>query len=87
MPVFNFKLHDSSTGESRFVSVAADSKDEAEETIYRQEMKKVNFELPAEEYTAFQDRLKKGELTGREKAQLYAHRQTKPYAIQKGKEA
>ena len=46
MPIFHFRLEDTETGEFRLVSVSADSMDEAEETIYRQEMKKVNFSLP-----------------------------------------
>ena len=44
MPVYHFRLTDTETGEFRNVSVAADSKEEAEDVIYRQEMKKVNFQ-------------------------------------------
>lgn len=42
--VFHFRLTDTETGEFRNVAVAADSKEEAEATILRQEAKKVNFQ-------------------------------------------
>lgn len=87
MPVFHFRLTDTETGETRSVSVAADTKDEAEDVIYRQEMKKVNFELPAETIKDFEAKLKSGQLSGKDKAHLFAHRQEKPYTVQKAKEA
>lgn len=49
MPVYRFKLEDTESGEFRIVSVAAGSLEEAEEVIYRQEMKKVNFSLGEED--------------------------------------
>lgn len=85
--VYRFKLTDTDTGESRFVSVAADSMEEAEETVMRQEMKKVQFAMEAESVKELEQRMKDGTLSGRDKARLLAHRQEKPYAIQKGKEA
>lgn len=86
MPVYRYKLTDTDTGESRFVSVAADSKEEAEETIMRQELKKVYFQLEAESVKELEQRMKDGTLSGRDKARLFAHRQEKPYAFAKGKE-
>lgn len=87
MPVFHFRLTDTETGEFRSVSVAADSKDEAEEVIYRQEMKKVNYFASPEEFETFEKKLKDGTLSGRDKAHYYAHKQEKPYTVKKGKEA
>lgn len=87
MPVYHFRLNDTETGEYRSVSVAADSKEEAEATIYQQEMKKVNYQASPEELKGFEQRLKDGNLSGRDKAHLFAHRQGKPYTFQKAKEA
>jgi hypothetical protein len=86
MPVYHFRLTDTGTGEFRNVSVAAESKEEAEATILRQEQKKVDFHLDPSEAAAFEQRLKDGTLTGRDKARLFAHKQEKPYKIQKAKE-
>lgn len=86
MPVFHFRLTDTESGESRSVSVSADSKEEAEAVIYQQEMKKVNFQADPEEIKGFEQRLKEGSLSGRDKARLFAHRQEKPYTFQKAKE-
>jgi hypothetical protein len=87
MPVYHFRLTDTETGEFRNVSVAADSKEEAEQVIYRQEMKKVNFFADPEELKGLEAKLKDGTLSGRDKARLHAHRQEKPYTVKKGKEA
>ena len=87
MPVYRYLLTDTETGERRVVSVAANSKDEAEEAIYRQEMKKVNYQAAPSELESFEKKLKDGTLSGRDKAHLLAHRQEKPYTFQKGKEA
>jgi hypothetical protein len=85
MPVYHFRLTDTDTGEFRNVSVAADSKEEAEATIYRQEQKKVTFQADAQTLKELEQRLKEGTLSGRDKARLLAHRQEKPYVIQKAK--
>ena len=87
MAVFHFRLKDSATGETRTVAVAADSKEEAEATILRQESKKVNYTLDPKEAADFEKRLKDGTLTGRDKARLFSHQQEKPYKIQKGEES
>ena len=84
--VFRFRLKDDS-GEFRQVSVAADSLEEAEATVHRQEAKKVAFQLTPEDLAGFEKRLKSGELRGVDRARLFAHRQVKPYVIQKGKGA
>lgn len=86
MPVFHFLLKDSETGESRHVSVAAESKEEAEATILRQEQKKIDFYMSDAEAKELEKRLKDGTLTGRDKARLFSHQQEKPYTIQKAKE-
>lgn len=86
MPVFHFRLTDTETGEFRNVAVSADSKEEAEAVIYQQEMKKVNFQANPDELKDLEERLKKGSLSGRDRARLFAHRQEKPYSIQKAKE-
>lgn len=83
MPVFHFRLTDTNTGEFRNVSVAAATKEEAEETVLRQEAKKVNFQADPEEIKDLEAKLKNGTLSGREKARLFTHRQEKPYVIQK----
>lgn len=83
MPVYHFRLTDTETGEFRNVSVAADSKEEAESVIYAQEMKKVNFQAGADEIKDLEAKLKTGTLSGREKARLFAHRQEKPYTVKK----
>ena len=86
--VFRFTTRDAASGEFREISVAAASKEEAEETIERQEQKKVAFVMgdPAE-IAALEKRLKEGSLSGRDKAMLMAHRQDKPYKIEKGGKA
>lgn len=86
MPVYHFRLTDTETGEFRNVSVAADSKEEAESIIYEQELKKVRFQADPEEIKNLEARLKSGTLSGREKARLFTHRQEKPYTVQKAKE-
>jgi hypothetical protein len=86
MPVYHFRLTDTETGEFRNVSVSAASKEEAEEVIYRQEMKKVNFQSNPDDVKDLESKLKSGTLSGREKARLFAHRQEKPYTVQKAKE-
>lgn len=86
MPIFRFKLEDTETGAFRIVSVAADSMEEAEETIYRQEMKKVNFSLPDNEYDALSALEEEGALRGRDKGKLFSHRQLAPYKTKKGVE-
>lgn len=86
MAVFRFRLKDSATGEQRFVSVAAESKEEAEATILRQENKKVAFNLDPTEAADFEKRLKEGTLTGRDKARLFSHQQDKAYKVVKGEE-
>lgn len=87
MPVYHFRLTDTETGEFRNVSVAANSKEEAEAVIYSQELKKVHFQADPEEIKGFEQQLKEGTLSGRDKARLLAHRQEKPYTVQKAKEA
>jgi hypothetical protein len=87
MPVFRFRLTDTETGQFRNVSVSADTKEEAEQVIYQQEAKKVLFFLDPATALDFEKKLKDGSLTGRDKARLYAHRQEKPYTIQKAKES
>lgn len=86
MPVYHFRLTDTETGAFRNVSVAADSKEEAEQVIYRQEQKKVNYQASPEEVKSFEAKLKDGTLSGRDKAHLFAHRQEKAYTVQKAKE-
>ena len=86
MPVYHFRLTDTETGEFRSVSVAADSKEEAEDVIYRQEMKKVNYQASPEEFKSFEQKLKDGTLSGRDKAHFHAHKQEKPYTVKKAKE-
>lgn len=83
MPVYHFRLSDTETGESRSVSVSAASKEEAEEVIYNQEMKKVNFLANEDEIKDLEAKLKNGTLSGREKARLFAHQQEKPYTFKK----
>lgn len=87
MPVYHFRLTDTETGEFRNVSVAADSKEEAEETILRQESKKVGFFLDPAEAASLEKRLKDGTLSGRDKARLFSHNQEKAYSIDKAKES
>lgn len=82
MAVYRFHLKQGD--EARSIAVAAESEDEALETIERQEQKKVAFVIgdPAE-LAALEKRLKEGTLSGREKAQLYSHHQDEPYKITK----
>lgn len=87
MPVYHFKLEDTVTGERRHVAVSANSKEEAEQVIYAQEMKKVNFSTDADDLKTLETKLKEGTLSGRDKARLHAHRQEKPYTVAKAKEA
>jgi len=70
MTVYRVKLHDKASSESRIASVAADSKDEA-----------VWIEVGDLETKAAE-----GMLSGRDKARLQSHRQSKPYLIVKSKE-
>lgn len=86
MPIFRFKLEDTETGAFRIVSVAADTMEEAEETIYRQEMKKVNYSLGAEDLDRLSALEEEGSLRGREKGKLFSHRQLAPYKTKKGVE-
>jgi hypothetical protein len=85
MPVFHFKLTDTDSGESRSVSVAADSLEEAEATVLRQEQKKVDFFLGDADVKDLETKLKEGTLTGADKGRLFSHRQEAPYKIQKAK--
>jgi hypothetical protein len=85
MPVYHFKLEDTVTGERRYVSVAADSKEEAEQTVLAHEAKKTNYQATDEEVKDLEAKLKAGTLSGRDKARLLTHRQEKPYKIQKEK--
>jgi hypothetical protein len=85
MPTYHFLLTDTETGERRSVSVAADSKDEAEDVIYRQEAKKVNYQPDEDIIKEFEANLKAGTISPRDKAHLFAARQEKPYAIKKAK--
>ncbi len=85
MPVYKFVLEDTVTGEKRFVSVAADSKEEAEQTILAQEAKKTAYQASPDEVKDLEAKLKAGTLTGRDKARLLIHRQEKPYTIAKAK--
>lgn len=71
------------SGERRYVTVAAANEDEAVETVLRQEQKKVAFVLDPSDVAAFEKRLREGTLTGRDKARLFSHRQSKPYTIVK----
>ena len=86
MKVFRFRLKDAGSSEFRSVAVAADSADEAAAIIEAQEAKRVAFEMDPEEAAGFEERLKAGELSGRDKARLFTHQQSKPYAITKGRE-
>lgn len=54
MAIYQFKLTDTDSGEFRIVSVAADSLEEAEQTVLRQEAKKVNLTLNEEELATLQ---------------------------------
>lgn len=83
MPVYKFKLEDTVTGERRFVSVAADSKEEAEQTVLAQEAKKVAYVGNPDEIKTLEQKLKDGTLSGRDKARLFTHRQDAPYKIAK----
>lgn len=83
--VIRLRLEDKASGEFRSVSVAAGSADEAAAIVEAQEAKKVSFVLSPEEVAGFEKRLKAGELSGRDKARLFAHRQEKPYVIVKAK--
>lgn len=85
MPVYKFLLADTVTGERRYVSVAADSKEEAEQTVLAHEAKKVNYQAGPDEVKDLEAKLKAGTLSGREKARLLTHRQEKAYTIQKEK--
>lgn len=85
--VIRLRLTDAASGESRAVSVAAGSLEEAEAIVLAQEQKKVAFTLDPAEAADFERRLKVGELSGRDKARLFAHQQVKPYVIQKAKES
>ena len=87
MPIFRFRLKDAGSGEERRVSQEAATVDEAAALIEAREAKKVAFEMDPDEAADFERRLKAGELTGRDKARLFTHRQDKPYAISKAKEA
>lgn len=84
--IIRLRLEDKASGEKRFVSVAADSAEEAAAIVEAQEQKKVSFVLSPEEAAGFEKRLKEGTLSGRDKARLFAHRQEKPYAIVKAKD-
>lgn len=83
MPVYKFRLTDTETGEFRNVSIAAETKEEAEEVIYQRELKKVNFQTNDDEVKDLEAKLKAGSLSGREKARLLTHRQETPYKFQK----
>lgn len=86
-PVWHFRLTDSETGEFRNVSVAAATKEEAEQVILQHEQKKVNFQLGDDDVKDLEQKLKDGTLSGRDKGRLFSHRQEKPYKIEKAKEA
>jgi hypothetical protein len=87
MTVYRVKLHDKASSESRLSSVAAESKDEAIFICEQQEVGHVEFWLPGDEVSDLEKKEAEGMLKGRDKAQLQSHRQAKPYAIMKSKEA
>lgn len=84
MTVYRVKLHDKKASESRFASVAADSKDEAVYICEQQEIGHVEFWLPGDEVSELE---KRELLSGREKARLQSHRQEKAYTIVSAKGA
>lgn len=83
MTVFRVKLHDAKLSASRFSSVAADSKDEAVWVCEQQEVGHVGFWLPDSEVSELEVKEREGSLSGRDKARLQSHRQSKPYKIEK----
>ena len=83
MTVYRVKLHDKASSESRLSSVAADSKDEAIYICEEQELGHVGFWLPDSEVSELEAKEKNGGLSGRDKARLQSHRQSKSYDIQK----
>ena len=86
MTVYRVKLHDKASSESRIASVAADSKDEAVWICEQQEAGHVEFWLPGDEVGELETKAAEGMLSGRDKARLQSHRQSKPYLIVKSKE-
>ena len=83
MTVYRVKLHDKASSESRFSSVAADSKDEAIFICEQQEIGHVEFWLPGDEVSDLEGKEAQGMLAGREKARLQSHRQSQAMHIVK----
>ena len=81
MTVYRVKLHDKKASESRYSSVAADSKDEAIYICEQQEVGHVEFWLPGDEAKELEQHA--AYLKGRDKGRLLSHQQEKPYKIQK----
>ena len=87
MTVYRVKLHDKKSSESRFSSVAADSKDEAVWICEQQEVGHVEFWLPGDEVSELEKKQAAGMLAGRDKARLLSHRQIKAYEVVNAKGA
>lgn len=87
MPIFRVRLEDRESGEFRSVAAAADSEAEAVASVESKELKHVNFLLDASEVADFEKRLRKGELTARDKARLFSHRQERPYKVMKAEKS
>lgn len=83
MTVYRVKLHDKALSESRFSSVAAESKDEAIYICEQQEVGHVEFWLPGDEVAELEAKLVSEGLKGRDKARLQSHRQEKAMEIVK----
>jgi len=81
MAIYRVRLHDKASGESRYSSVAADSKDEAVWVCEQQELGHVGFWLPPDEVAELEAKEADGSLRGRDKGRLHSHRQTKPMEV------
>ncbi len=86
MAIFRVRLKDSS-GEARIAAVSADSQDEANAIVEEQEAGHVAFVLDDVAVQDFEKKLKEGTLSGRDKARLFSHRQTRPYKVESVKGA
>jgi hypothetical protein len=80
--VFRAHLKDKS-GEFRRSSVMAASESEAVAVLERLEAKRAAFTLSPEEALELENKLKASGLSGRDKARLVTHQQSKPYRIVK----
>lgn len=81
--VIRVRLADKRSGEFRRANVAAASRDEAVAIVEAQEAGHVAWQLDADDALRLEQKLRTGELSGRERARLLSHRQERPYKVMK----